>query len=195
MSGRDSPTRIGNPASKDNLACVALTSESVTLLERGKHRHAPEDDEVEWMARAYGDPTTPGMQGSLSGFTFAFDLRGFEPTLYPDAYTDVTPLSARNQNLYIYRYLLRAWPDEALFLEGGMSHGLHLGGLGRDNAMPTAMMLRAELTTWDDLQGATRHISPPLDPRRDDPNLLPEDGYTRWSVTEPLVEVPSCYSR
>ncbi len=201
--GPDAPFEIGNLPSKDNLACVLIdaANDHAEALPFGPHRNAPAPDQVAWLYDTRGAlPTGPDPHrgGSLSGFAFALDLRGFDPALYPDAYRDVTEVYARNQNVYIYRYLLRAWlhDDAKVLLEGGMSHGLHVGGFGLDNAMPTAMLVRADLTWWDGLSAPplAREWSENAVPRLD-PNLQPEDGYLRWSHTTPRQGAPSCSPR
>ncbi len=191
---RDVPGAIetNNKVHKTNFACIAVdASGAPRLLPRAI---GPDPDDTEWMVRTEGTPP-PHDRVSLGvqGFAFAFDLRGFDPGLWPAAYGDVSELSARSQNNYLYRYLLRTWPmpQGGLFLEGGVSHGVHLKGLGRDNASPTALMVRSDAVWWD--APGIPWVAPDPAQRRTDPNLLPEDGYLRWAVTEPMDEEgPRC---
>ena len=68
--------------------------------------------------------------------------------------------------------------------------------LCKDNALPTALLVRSDLTWWDGLSAspvawdAAAHVRDALDP-----NLQPEDGYLRWAWTQPLDGDPSCSPR
>ena len=190
------PERISNHESKGNLACLSTDGVTAAPLPRGEHWEGPEDAASEWQVAASGELPAEASAGSLSGFAFAFDLRGFEPAL---DVSDVSGLTARNQNVYLYRYLLRAWPerDGGLFLEGGLSHGLHLRGPGQDNAQPTALLVRSDVTWWSDLSAApVAREAADRSSKRHDPNFQPEDGFVRWAQTAPMAAGgPACSPR
>jgi len=182
-----SPERIGNHSSKANLACFQVDEGGLAALN--------DTSMSEWRVDVRGSvPQGEGVNraGSLSGFAFALDLRGFGRDR--EAYSDISALQARSQNVYLYRYLMRSWLEPGVLLEGGMSHGLHLSGLGKDNASATAALVRADLTWWDGLS------ADPIDrdltdarPRRD-PNAMPEDGFLRWARTVEREAEAACIS-
>lgn len=201
-TGPDAPDAIGNHGSKGNLACLAVDPEQGTArpLPTGPKRHGPSSEDVEWWVQPEGELPMGSAQhrgGSLRGFAWALDLRGFEPDPTGAAHADISELAARSQNVYAYRYQVRAWtgPEPELHLEGGLSHGLHFGGLGKDNAQPTAVLTRADLTWWDDLSAAPeRWAGAGYGRRAHDPNVHPEDGYLRWVQTRPIGEA-ACLPR
>lgn len=178
--------QLDDDASRAHLHCLRVSPEG-TVEPRPRQPHAPP---ASWLSQGMALEGTPAAGPvSLSGFAFALDPAGFDPVRGQRALTE-EELLARNN--YIYRYLLRALPDTfGTFIEGGMTHGIHLGGPMQDNARPSALALRAELTSFPGLDGAVAHdIVYPR--RRDDPNLLPEDGYVRWSVARPADPEPPC---
>jgi hypothetical protein len=151
-----------------------------TDAEAKSHFACSQAPEAAWQITEIGASPTPGSAGALSGFTFAWDLRGFSPDA---SYADVGGAAARHQSHYLYAARLRTTvatinAKPTLFVDGGMTHGLHRAGLGRDAAVESAVLTRAAVTWWDDLAGQPRTA----DPVPDDPNLRPEDGTTRWSV-------------
>jgi hypothetical protein len=188
------PERVGNRASKEQLACVRVDPQAQLLESAGRAT-----DDAEWFATSSGvapaGPAGPTRAASLSRFALALDLRGFDPRYKRAEYAGISELEARNQNAYVYRYLLRAWPHPAggWFVEGGATHGLHTGGFGRDASQPTAHLLAADLTWWDGLSAAPVRAGMPQASAHRDPNLQPEDGFVRWAWTEPVPEEgPSC---
>jgi hypothetical protein len=198
------PYRIDNDGSKDNLGCVQIGpgEDEAELLPKPSTRLGPTDAESAWMVESDGSIPEQGRSGqatSLRGFTLATDLRGFDPSLASDAYRDVTELTARSQNNYIYRYLLRTWlqPDGSVFLEGGLAHGIHTSGPGKDNALPSAVLVSADLAWWEGLSAPPiAYGAAPPQRARDDANLQPEDGFLRWAFTQPRdQEEVTCYSR
>ncbi len=191
------PERVGSAASKAQLACFRVDPAGRAFEARG----GPESD-AEWLAIPEGrwpqGGAGPGRAGSLSGFALALDLRGFDPGYRGAEYAPVGELEARNQNAYFYRWLVGVWPDPegGLFVEGGVTHGLHRGGFGRDGSLPTAHLLRADVTWWDDLSAAPVAAGMPHEAPRRDPNLQPEDGFVRWAYTAPRrPEGPMCSPR
>ncbi|MFT4627179.1 MAG: hypothetical protein ACI8PZ_005860 [Myxococcota bacterium] len=194
---RKAPDRVGNYGAKDNLACLRVDGDRAEALVPPTHRHF-EPAQSEWRVASTG--TLPegrgtGRGGSLSGFAFGLDLRSFDPDAPDATWDDVSELTARSQNVYLYRYLLRAWAEQGLFVEGGMSHGVHRAGPGKDNALPTAMLLRTDFTWWDGLSAEPidRDLTEPVG--RFDPNLQPEDGFLRWAPTRARDEELSCLER
>jgi hypothetical protein len=130
-----------------------------------------------------------GGPSALRAFTLALDPAGFDPSGGPHPLTEAEALARNN---YIYRYLLRAFTDDSgLFLEGGLSHGIHKTGLMRDNARPSAVLVGAAGTTFPGAQGAVTW-DVVGESRRADPNLLPEDGFIRWAPGLPKEESPRC---
>lgn len=172
--------------SRAQLQCVRFGPDnSLNLLDR-----QPAAAPREWLSVAGEVHGTPaGGASALSGFTLAVDPAGFDLSEGPRALTEAEALARNN---YIYRYLLRAFTDESgLFLEGGLSHGIHKTGLMRDNARASAVLVGATGTTFPGLAGThTWDVVAPS--RRADPNLLPEDGFIRWAPGLPLAETPSC---
>ena len=174
---QDHRPEMDNHESKANLACFDVDADA-----------GPTTSD-EWWIRPDGElpgPNGTNRGGSLRGFAWAFDLEGFEDDADPSKHADVTELMALNQNVYLYRYQLRTWtgPEPKIHVEGGLSHSLHVG------ALPTAMLLRTDLTWWDDLsESPERWTAAGYGKRALDPNVLPEDGYLRWARMRPLEEV------
>jgi hypothetical protein len=79
-------------------------------------------------------------------------------------------------------------------MEAGITHGIHKAGLGRDNARPSALYARLDLTTLP-VEGAAAWDVKVPDDEDDDPNLLPEDGFVRWATPFPLNSAPTCSTR
>lgn len=175
---------LDDAQSRAHLHCVRVAPDA-TVASRPRQRAAPPESWLTRTANVVGD-ATPGAT-AIRGFAVALDPRGFDPAS-GRAGDDLSP----PRNNYIYRYLLRALPDASgTFIEGGLTHGIHLGGPMRDNARPSALALRVDLTTFPALNGAVAHDF--VYPRpADDPNLLPEDGYVRWAVAQPAATEPAC---
>lgn len=143
----------------------------------------------EWLRLGSATTGTSQGPGSLSGFSLVLDPLGFDPGANRPKLTDAEALARNN---YIYRYLVRAFPTSTgVFLEAGLSHGIHRVGLGRDNARPSALLARVDLTRFPGLEGAQAY-DVVGGSRHSDPNLLPEDGYPRWASAFPLVAEPVC---
>lgn len=177
---------IDDRVSRDRLHCVVVDREG-DVEARPSEGPAPE-----WVnLGAHTAAPPPAGPASLRGFAMALDPVGFDPTFASRPLNEDEALSRNN---YIYRYLLRAFPTaDGALIEGGMSHGIHPRGLLRDNARPSALLLRADLTSFPGLAGAVPYdIVWPR--RREDPNLQAEDGFIRWSVARPLEEPPPCSS-
>ncbi len=133
--------------------------------------------------------TLAGVAGSLRGFALAWDPVGFDPGL---ARPHLTEAEALARNNYVFRYLTRVFVrPEGTFLEAGITHGIHKSGLMRDNARPSALYTRVDLTSFGALPAAPAAWDLVAPPGTDDPNLLPEDGFVRWATPFPLG-VPSC---
>ncbi len=185
---RGDPQRaLGDAAMRAHVYCTRLgNTGTLTMLPP-----APQAPPNDWL-RAGSHVVGPvaGAAGALRGFSLALDPAGFDPALAAKQLTDAEALARNN---YVYRYLVRAFVDPTgAFLEGGISHGIHRTGLARDNARPSAMLLGADLTVFPTLSVApVVHDFTTLDPLTD-PNLLPEDGFPRWSVSPPRTEAPSC---
>jgi len=177
---------LGDAASRAHFHCVAVSPEG-TVSARARNPDAPP---ASWLDQAASVTGAPGVgPTSLRGFAMALDPRGFDPGTPPEPLTDADTLGRNN---YIYRYLLRALPEaDGMLVEGGISHGIHLGGPMRDSARPSALALRTDFTTFPGVEGAVANDI--VWPRAAaDPNLLPEDGYVRWSVARPATSEPSC---
>ncbi len=184
-AGEDGPRQMDDELSRAHLHCVGVAPDG-TVTPRERHGSAPP---ASWLSQGSSTSGVP-LPGAtaLRGFALALDPAGFDPA---NGVRDAGEESLGRNN-YIYRYLVRALPDAAgTFVEGGITHGLHLGGPMRDNARPSALALRTDLTTFPGLAGAVAHDI--VYPRpREDPNLLPEDGYVRWSVARPADPEPPC---
>ncbi len=190
---------MDDEASRAHLHCVRV-SPTGTVASLPRPSQAPPAD---WLAQSMGLEGAPvGGPGSLRGFRLALDPSGFAPSegdpAGSTAAAEALPLTddeALARNNYIYRYLVRAFPgDEGAFVEGGLTHGIHLQGPMRDNARPSALALRVDLTSFPTLAGRAQAHDIEWDRRRDDPNLLPEDGYVRWSTSRPADGMPTCSS-
>ncbi len=177
---------MDDAASRAHLHCSRVSPDG-TVAALPRQASAPPPD---WLAQGMlldGDVSTG--PASLRGFALALDPAGFDPVNGPRPLTED---EAMDRNNYIYRYLVRALPDgEGTFVEGGMTHGIHARGPMRDNARPSALALRVDMTSFPTVTGATAHDIT-WDRRRDDPNLLPEDGYVRWSTTRLADPEPAC---
>lgn len=173
-------------ASRSHLHCARVSPDG-TVAQLPRQDKAPPPG---WLSQGMllDGAVAPGAS-SLRGFAIALDPAGFDPLNGPRPLTEEETLDRNN---YIYRYLLRALPDAGgTFIEGGMTHGIHARGPMRDNARPSALALRVDLTSFPGVAGAVANdIAWPR--RVDDPNLLPEDGYVRWSTTRPADAEPSC---
>lgn len=168
-----------------HLHCARVGTGGLTPLPR-QASAAP----TSWLALDGGAVGTPTPASALRGFAMALDPVGFDPAAATRALTEDEALSRNN---YVYRALLRAFGDaDGAFLEGGVSHGLHPRGPMRDNARPSALLLRADMTGFPTLAGLAVPHDIVWDRRGDDPNLQPEDGFIRWSVARPRVGAPTC---
>jgi hypothetical protein len=147
---------------------------------------------ADWLVLGHATAGSLAAQaGSLRGFSLAWDPVGFDPGLSRPHLTEAEALARNN---YVYRYLARAFVSPAgTFAEAGISHGIHKRGIGRDNARPSALYARLDLTTFP-VAGATAWDLVAPD-ENDDPNLLPEDGFVRWATPFPLTGSPTCSSR
>lgn len=183
--GVDAERATTDTIARAHLQCVRVDEAGVHPLPR-QAGAAP----LDWLDVAggvAGDPRGPA--GALREFALAIDPEGFDPALGP---TVLGEREALGRNNYISRYLLRAFVDAGgLFLEGGLSHGIHKTGLMRDAARPSATLVAVEGTTFPAATGAvtydSRHAT-----RRDAPDVLPEDGFPRWAAGAPLTEPPAC---
>lgn len=177
---------MDDKASRAHLHCARVSPDG-TVASLPRQAAAPPPD---WLSQGMLLDGTVGVgAASLRGFALALDPAGFDPVTGPRPLTEEESMDRNN---YIYRYLLRALPDAGgTFIEGGMTHGIHARGPMRDNARPSALALRVDLTSFPTLPGAVANdITWPR--RMDDPNLLPEDGYVRWSQTHPAAPEPAC---
>lgn len=175
--------------SRAHLHCVSVGADGA-VWHRPRDAYAPPES---WLAqddRVDGTPVVGPV--ALRGFALALDPVGFDAAAPPRTLTDADMLG---RNHYVYRYLLRVLPEASgTFVEGGISHGIHLGGPMRDSARPSALALRADLTSFPGLAGAAAHDI--IWPRAvNDPNLLPEDGYVRWSTARPAGPEARCSPR
>ena len=178
---------ISDGEARASLHCALATPSGVVALP-GQKEAPPADWRVLGHA-ASGTLTAPA--GSLRGFAFAWDPVGFDPGLSRPHLTEAEALARNN---YVYRYLARAFVTEAgTFMEAGITHGIHKAGIGRDNARPSALYARLDLTTFPVAGAVPWDLTAP-DPR-DDPNLLPEDGFVRWATPFPLPAAPTCSTR
>ena len=123
--------------------------------------------------------------GALSGFALALDPVGFAPDV---AAQPLTEAQALNRNVYVHRYLLRSFGGPGSVLEGGITHGIHRSGFMRDNQTPSALLLRADMTGFAEAGRSWDMLAP----ARQDPNLLPEDGFVRWAVALPHAKEATC---
>ncbi|MDP2309522.1 MAG: hypothetical protein Q8P18_26100 [Pseudomonadota bacterium] len=177
---------MDDESSRAHLHCARVSPDG-TVATLPRQADAPPAD---WLSQGMLLDGTVGVgAASLRGFALALDPAGFDPVTGPRPLTEEESMDRNN---YIYRYLLRALPDaNGTFIEGGMTHGIHARGPMRDNARPSALALRVDLTSFPTLPGAVANdITWPR--RVDDPNLLPEDGYVRWSQTHPADPEPAC---
>lgn len=176
------PVKLTDDAlARAHLHCVEL-GEGLRILPR--QRAAPPAEWLDLAGQLEGRPRGPT---ALRAFALALDPVGFAPE--GRALTEAEALARNN---YIYRYLLRAFATEGgLLLEGGLSHGIHKAGLMRDNARPSATLVRAAGTSFPDLQGAVAWDMLSAD-RRLDPNLLPEDGFIRRAQGQPHSPGATC---
>lgn len=150
----------------------------------------PPADWLDLGSRLTGSPVAEA--AALRGFALALDPVGFDPAL---ATRPLTETEALNRNSYVHRYLVRAFSDATGgFLEGGLTHGIHRRGLMRDNQRPSALLLGVDLTAFTGLPHPAEVHDIRFDRRREDPNLLPEDGFIRWSVAPTRAEPPRCSS-
>lgn len=180
------PRDMDDAASRAHLHCARVSPDG-TVAQLPRQENAPPPD---WLSQGMLlDGTLAAGPSSIRGFAIALDPAGFDPVNGPRPLTEDETMDRNN---YIYRYLLRALPDAGgTFVEGGMTHGIHARGPMRDNARPSALALRVDLTSFPGLEGAVAHdIAWPR--RAEDPNLLPEDGYVRWSTTRPADAEPAC---
>lgn len=182
---------VDDEMSKAHLHCFGVGADA-TITPGTRQRTAPPPTWLEQGTSIDGGPGSSGFATgptSIRGFALALDPIGFDPDAPPRPLADE---EAFGRNNYIYRYLVRALPTaDGTFIEGGMTHGMNVSGPMRDNARASALALRVDLTTFPGLDGAqARDIVWPA--RADDPNLLPEDGYVRWSVTRPADPEPAC---
>lgn len=183
----DPQKALGDTAMRAHVFCDSI-SPAGALTTLARLPGAPPD---EWLRKGSTvSGATFGAAGALRGFSLALDPAGFDPSLAAAELTDAEALARNN---YVYRYLIRAFVGkEGSFLEGGITHGIHRTGLGRDNARPSATLLGADLTVFPSL------ATPPIvhdfttPSARTDPNLLPEDGFPRWSVSPERTEAASC---
>ena len=179
---------IDDTRARASAHCGRATGGTLRPLPRGEGSPPPE-----WLDLAgevEGDPS--GVAGSLRGFAFAWDPVGFDPGLTRPHLTEAEALARNN---YVYRALARTFVDPGgAFFEAGMSHGIHKSGPMRDNARPSASYARVDLTTFPTLPAAAPAADLVAPSPDDDPNLLPEDAFTRWAVPFPLTEVPTCSS-
>lgn len=183
----EAPIRaIDDARARAHLHCVSLAADGgLRVLPRADD--APPESWLKLGAAVVGTPTRTA---SLRRFQLALDPVGFDATLAPRPLTEEEAL---NRNNYVYRYLLRVFPNGAeTMLEGGLSHGIHARGPMRDNARPSALSLRADMTGFPtaDERAVRGDIVWPR--RLDDPNLQPEDGFIRASATRPLLGPPAC---
>ncbi|MDP2314939.1 MAG: hypothetical protein Q8P41_18715 [Pseudomonadota bacterium] len=180
------PRDMNDAGSRAHLHCARVSPDgTVAALPRQEGAPPPE-----WLSQGMllDGPVAPG-PSSLRGFALALDPAGFDPMSGPPPLTEEETMDRNN---YVYRYLLRALPDAGgTFIEGGLTHGIHASGPMRDNARPSALALRVDLTSFPGLTGTVANdITWPR--RTDDPNLLPEDGYVRWSQARPADLEPAC---
>jgi hypothetical protein len=179
---------ITDAQARASLHCAQATEARVTGL-RGQEEAPPDDWRIVQHA-ASGDLSVAA--GSLRGFSLAWDPVGFDPGLSRPHLSEAEALARNN---YVYRYLARAFPSPAgTFMEAGITHGIHKAGLGRDNARPSALYARLDLTTLP-VEGAAAWDVKVPDDEDDDPNLLPEDGFVRWATPFPLNSAPTCSTR
>ena len=174
--------------SRAGLHCGKAVANSVAPLPRNELAPPPE-----WLLLdGATEGQIAGVAGSLRGFAFAWDPVGFDPGLSRPNLTDAEALARNN---YVFRYLARAFvrPD-GTFFEAGMSHGIHKSGLTGDNARPSALYARLDLTTFASLPGPAPSWDLVAPAGSDDPNLLPEDAFTRWATPFPLLAEPTCTS-
>lgn len=180
----DPSVALDDAEARAHVHCVALAATGAPSWRKPQ----PRSPDPAWMQRGLSvrGSTTAGA-AALTGITLAFDPSGFDPAA-PRTMADTEALARNN---YVHRYLVRAFvgPLGTLF-EGGMTHGIHRAGLMRDSARTSALLARAELTTFPGMVGARTWDS--VSPRRGtDPNLQPEDGFPRWAPgQEPIEGVP-----
>ncbi len=166
-----------------HLWCGAVSGQSYTPLAVGND--APPES---WLERGVAVTGRPGGTSVLSGFAMAFDPVGFAPGASRPLLTDDEALFRNN---YVHRYLVRAFGTASgAFVQAGFSHGIHRGGLGRDNSRPSALYARVDMTSFPGLSAPS--YDSVASSRRDDPNLLPEDGFIRWAEPFPLEAAPEC---
>jgi hypothetical protein len=145
----------------------------------------------EWLDLGHSVTGNPAAgAASLRGFALVLDPVGFEPGA---SRPNLTHDEALFRNNYLYRTLVRAFSDATgAFVEAGMSHGIHRLGLARDNARPSALYARVDMTAFDGLGGPVTVRDLVASDQRSDPNLLPEDGWPRWARTFPVAPEPAC---
>ncbi len=178
---------ISDAEARASLHCNRATVEAVEALPR--QPHAPSPDWQVLGQTASGD--LEAAAGSLRGFAFAWDPVGFDPGLSRPHLTEAEALARNN---YVYRYLVRAFVSPAgTFAEAGITHGIHKAGIGRDNARPSALYARLDLTTFPVAGAVAWDLAAP--DARQDPNLLPEDGFVRWATPFPVVAEAACSQR
>ncbi len=138
------------------------------------------------------DGNPAAASAGLRGFALALDPAGFDPRI---ATRPLTETEALNRNNYVHQYLVRAFSDPSGgFLEGGLTHGIHRRGPMRDNQRPSALLLGVDLTSFPQLDHPAEVHDILFDRRRTDPNLLPEDGFVRWSLSPTRTQPPRCSS-
>jgi hypothetical protein len=179
---------IADDAARASLPCVAMGADG-TFHPLPRQPGAPPDT---WLNLGTSHDGAPPPTGSLRRFQLALDPAGFDPTL---ASRELTEEESLNRNNYIYRYLVRVFPGLArgeTLIEGGMSHGIHARGPMRDNARPSAVSLRVDVTGFAGIEDRAFAGDIVWRRLRDDPNLQPEDGFIRSSVTRPPDAEPRC---
>jgi hypothetical protein len=177
---------LDDTASRSHVHCVKVDDAGVTGLPRSSDAPA-----AEWLTQGTAVQGIPA-QGptALRGFALAFDPAGFEL----GGSRPLTDEEAFVRNNYVYRYLVRALPGVGgTFVEAGITHGIHRAGPFQDNAIPSALAARVDLTTFPGLTGTVANDFV-YERRDEDPNLLPEDGYVRWATTTPAAADPRCSS-
>lgn len=182
---RDPRKVTTDEAARSHLQCgVFLNGSGYQALPHG-------DDSIplDWLSLGTRTEGIPAAAASLSGFSFVLDPVGFDPGAKRPK---LTADQALFRNNYIYRYLVRAFPSaKGPFVEAGISHGIHRLGFGRDNARPSALFARVDLTGFPTLPAQPVYDVVGTD-SRSDPNLLPEDGYPRWATAFPVATEPGC---
>lgn len=181
---RDPGKVTTDEAARSHLQCGIFRSGTYQALPHGK-TGIP----LDWLSLSTKTEGTPSPSGSLSGFSLVLDPVGFEPGASRRKLTEDEALFRNN---YIYRYLVRAFPSaDGAFVEAGVSHGIHRLGFGRDNARPSALLARVDLTGFPALPAQPAYDVVSGD-AKSDPNLLPEDGYPRWATAFPVSTTPEC---